>query len=142
MVNDIANFLASKEIGVCILTGETSSAQRERIKTEFVNDENVRVIVANIQSAGVGIDGLQKACSNCCFVEFTAAPTDHWQAEDRLHRGGQEVPVNVYYLVAPRTIDVTMAYQLDTKAVALASVLDGTDSGIVKISDMLKKKKD
>lgn len=141
VVNDIANFLASKEIGVRILTGETSSAQRECIKTEFVNDEKVRVIVANIQSAGVGIDGLQKACSNCCFVEFTAAPTDHWQAEDRLHRGGQEVPVNVYYLVAPRTIDVTMAYQLDTKAVALASVLDGTDSGIVKISDMLKKKK-
>lgn len=141
VVNDITNFLASKEIGVRILTGETSSAQRERIKTEFVNDENVRVIVANIQSAGVGIDGLQKACSNCCFVEFTTAPTDHWQAEDRLHRGGQEVPVNVYYLVAPRTIDVTMAYQLDTKAVALASVLDGTDSVIVKISDMLKKKK-
>lgn len=141
VVNDIANFLASKEIGVRILTGETSSAQRERIKEDFINDESVRVIVANIQSAGVGIDGLQKACSNCCFVEFTAAPTDHWQAEDRLHRGGQAVPVNVYYLVAPRTIDVTMAYQLDTKAVALASVLDGTDSGIVKISDMLKKKK-
>lgn len=141
VVDDIANYLASKDIGVRVLTGTTSSAQRERIKGDFINDESVRVIVANIQSAGVGIDGLQKACSNCCFVEFTAAPTDHWQAEDRLHRGGQEVPVNVYYLVAPGTLDVAMAYKLDTKAVALASVLDGTDSGIVKISDMLKKKK-
>lgn len=142
VVDDIANYLASKNIGVRVLTGTTSSAQRERIKEDFINDESVRVIVANIQSAGVGIDGLQKACSNCCFVEFTAAPTDHWQAEDRLHRGGQEVPVNVYYLVAPRTIDVTMAYQLDTKAVALASVLDGSDEHIVKISDMMRKKKD
>ena len=142
VVDDIANYLASKNIGVRVLTGTTSSAQRERIKEDFINDESVRVIVANIQSAGVGIDGLQKACSNCCFVEFTAAPTDHWQAEDRLHRGGQEVPVNVYYLVAPRTIDVSMAYQLDTKAVALASVLDGSDEHIVKISDMMRKKKD
>lgn len=142
VVDDIANYLASKDIGVRVLTGTTSSAQRERIKEDFINDESVRVIVANIQSAGVGIDGLQKACSNCCFVEFTAAPTDHWQAEDRLHRGGQEVPVNVYYLVAPRTIDVTMAYQLDSKAVALASVLDGSDEHIVKISDMMRKKKD
>lgn len=141
VVDDIAKYLAEKDIGVRVLTGTTSGAQRETIKKDFIEDPDVRVIVANIQSAGVGIDGLQKACSNCCFVEFTAAPTDHWQAEDRLHRGGQEVPVNVYYLVAPRTIDVTMAYQLDTKAVALASVLDGTDSGIVKISDMLKKKK-
>lgn len=142
VVDDIANYLASKDIGVRVLTGTTSAAQRERIKEDFINDASVRVIVANIQSAGVGIDGLQKACSNCCFVEFTAAPTDHWQAEDRLHRGGQEVPVNVYYLVAPRTIDVTMAYQLDTKAVALASVLDGSDEHIVKISDMMRKKKD
>jgi len=142
VVDDIANYLASKDIGVRVLTGTTSSAQRERIKEDFINDKSVRVIVANIQSAGVGIDGLQKVCSNCCFVEFTAAPTDHWQAEDRLHRGGQEVPVNVYYLVAPRTIDVTMAYQLDTKAVALASVLDGSDGHIVKISDMMRKKKD
>lgn len=142
VVDDIANYLESKGIGVRVLTGTTSSAQRERIKEDFINDKNVRAIVANIQSAGVGIDGLQKACSNCCFVEFTAAPTDHWQAEDRLHRGGQEVPVNVYYLVAPRTIDVTMAYQLDTKAAALASVLDGSDEHVVKISDMMRKKKD
>ena len=141
VVNDIANYLAEKDIGVRVLTGTTSSAQREKIKDAFINDPDVRVIVANIQSAGVGIDGLQKACSNCCFVEFTAAPTDHWQAEDRLHRGGQEVPVNVYYLVAPRTIDVSMAYQLDSKAVALASVLDGSDAGVVKISNMIKNSK-
>lgn len=141
VVDDIAKYLAAKDIGVRVLTGTTSGAQRETIKKDFIEDPEVRVIVANIQSAGVGIDGLQKACSNCCFVEFTAAPTDHWQAEDRLHRGGQEVPVNVYYLVAPRTIDVTMAYQLDTKAVALASVLDGSDAGIVKIAGMIKSKK-
>lgn len=141
VVADIAGFLKDKGIGAHVLTGETSGAQRDKIKESFINDPNIRVIVANIQSAGVGIDGLQKACSNCVFVEFTAAPTDHWQAEDRLHRGGQGVPVNVYYLVAPRTIDVTMAYQLDSKAVALASALDGTDSHIVKISDMIKKKK-
>lgn len=141
VVEDIANHLKSKNIGTCVLTGTTGGAQRDKIKDAFINDPNIRVIVANIQSAGVGIDGLQKVCSNCCFVEFTAAPTDHWQAEDRLHRGGQDVPVNVYYLVAPRTIDVTMAYQLDTKAVALAAVLDGSDKNVVKISDMIKKKK-
>lgn len=141
VVDDIAQYLKDRGIGVGILTGTTSPAQKEKIKESFINDPDIRVIVANIQSAGVGIDGLQKACSNCCFVEFTAAPTDHWQAEDRLHRGGQEVPVNVYYLVAPRTIDMTMAYQLDSKAKALAAAIDGDDSRIVKISDMMRKKK-
>jgi hypothetical protein len=34
-----------------------------------------------------------------------------------------------------------MAYQLDTKAAALASVLDGSDEHVVKISDMMRKKK-
>lgn len=141
VVTDISDFLKTKGIGHRVLTGETSGAQRDRIKEAFIHDPEVQVIVANIQSAGVGIDGLQKACSNCCFVEFTSSPTDHWQAEDRLHRGGQDVPVNVYYLVAPGTIDAKMAYQLDSKAVALASVLDGTDAGIVKLSAMMRKKK-
>ena len=59
------------------------------------------------------------------FAEFAATSTDMEQAEDRLHRGGQERPVSVYYLIATGTIDEDMAETLDQKKKVLASVLVG-----------------
>ena len=108
--------------------GGVSLKQREDEKERFISDELCRVMVCNIQSGGTGVDGFQKVCCNVAFAEFAATSTDMEQAEDRLHRGGQERPVNVYYLIAQGTIDEDMAEALDEKKRVLASVLDGKEA--------------
>lgn len=114
-----------KEFCPAKIYGGVSLQQRESEKERFISDPNCRIMVCNIQSGGTGIDGFQKVCCNVAFAEFASTSTDMEQAEDRLHRGGQERPVSVYYLIATGTIDEDMAEMLDQKKKVLASVLDG-----------------
>ena len=114
-----------KEYRAAKLYGGMSSADRDKAVQKFVKDEKCRVMVANIQAGGVGIDGFQRVCSHCVFLEFSHTPNDHRQAEDRLHRGGQGVPVNSYYLVAKGTIDMDAIEVLDQRAKMLDGVMDG-----------------
>lgn len=119
LCEELAEFKPAK------IYGGVALQQREKEKERFINDPACRLMVCNIQSGGTGIDGFQKICCNVAFAEFAETSTDMEQAEDRLHRGGQERPVTVYYLIASGTIDEDMAEALDEKKKILASVLDG-----------------
>ena len=119
LCEELAEFKPAK------IYGGVALQQREKEKERFINDPKCRIMVCNIQSGGTGIDGFQKICCNVAFAEFAETSTDMEQAEDRLHRGGQERPVTVYYLIASGTIDEDMAEALDEKKKVLASVLDG-----------------
>ena len=114
-----------KEYNPAKIYGGVTLQQREAEKEKFIQDDSCRIMICNIQSGGTGVDGFQKVCCNVAFAEFASNSTDMEQAEDRLHRGGQERPVSVYYLIATGTIDEDMAEALDSKKKVLASVLDG-----------------
>ena len=114
-----------KEYNPAKIYGGVTLQQREAEKEKFIRDDSCRIMICNIQSGGTGVDGFQKVCCNVAFAEFASTSTDMEQAEDRLHRGGQERPVSVYYLIAAGTIDEDMAEALDSKKKVLASVLDG-----------------
>lgn len=121
--------------------GGISVAAREDAKTAFIQDESCRVMVANIQAGGVGIDGLQKVCNHVAFAEFSHTPLDHRQAEDRLHRGGQDLPVTSYYLIAPGTVDDDSVEVLDDRAQMLDNALDGHRTADVNlIGEILERK--
>lgn len=121
--------------------GGISVAAREAAKTAFIQDESCRVMVANIQAGGVGIDGLQKVCNHVAFAEFSHTPLDHRQAEDRLHRGGQDLPVTSYYLIAPGTVDDDSVEVLDDRAQMLDNALDGHRTADVNlIGEILERK--
>lgn len=107
--------------------GGLSLKEREVEKAKFIEDPSCRVIVGNIQALGTGVDGLQKVCCKAIFAEFANTVTDGRQAEDRLHRGGQEKQVTIYYTLAQGTIDEDMMAALDEKAKILDSVLDGKE---------------
>lgn len=114
-----------KEYNPAKIYGGVTLQQREAEKEKFIQDSTCRIMICNIQSGGTGVDGFQKVCCNVAFAEFASTSTDMDQAEDRLHRGGQERPVSVYYLIAAGTIDEDIAEALDSKKKVLASVLDG-----------------
>jgi SNF2 family DNA or RNA helicase len=63
--------------------------------------------------------------SNVAFVELDWTPARLEQAEDRLHRIGQRDSVTAWYLIAPDTIDATMAAVIDRKRQVIGAVTDG-----------------
>ena len=63
--------------------------------------------------------------SNVAFLELDWTPARHDQAEDRLHRIGQDRGVTAWYLLAPETIDETMAELLQRKRSLIGAVTDG-----------------
>lgn len=107
--------------------GSVVGEKRQKAVDEFQNNDNVKVFVGNLKAAGVGIT-LTKANATC-FLELGWTPGDHDQAEDRVHRIGQEADcVTAYYLVAKDTIEEEICQLLDKKRAVLASVLDGKEA--------------
>jgi len=122
-----------------LIYGGISKGAREGAIQDFINNHRVRVLIGNIQSAGVGIDGLQGACSNSATVELGWSPTDHSQAEDRLHRIGQKDSVTSYYLIAPDTVEEEIVGLLDEKTKMIEQLVDGkAEAEIDLLGDLLR----
>lgn len=130
-----------KEYHPALIYGGMSSTDREAARKKFIEDSRCRVIVANIQAGGVGIDGFQEVCSDVAFAEFSHTPNFHRQAEDRLHRSGQHNSVTSYYLVAPGTVDMEAIEVLDARAKMLDGVLDGKETASTDLlTEILERK--
>jgi superfamily II DNA or RNA helicase len=105
-----------------ILGGDTSPA-RQRAVDAFQREDGPQLIVCSLKAASQGIT-LTRA-SNVAFLELDWTPARHDQAEDRLHRIGQDSAVTAWYLLAPDTIDETMAEVLERKRSLIDAVTDG-----------------
>jgi len=90
----------------------------------FIDNDDVKMVIANIDAAAEGIDGWQAVCSNVAFLELTWTPTKHHQAEDRCHRSGQQNPVTCYYLMASQSIDEYLAAMIEGKRAIVSAVVD------------------
>jgi len=84
----------------------------------------------------MGIDGLQIA-SDVLFVEQAWSPSVLEQAEDRLHRMGQENSVSVWYARIKDTIDDDIFAMLDHKRAVIGGAVDGSSASV--ISALVKK---
>lgn len=114
--------------GAPFLFGDVTPIKRYEMVKDFQSSPPGSVFVANLQAGGEGIDGLQHVCSNVAFVEFGWNPKDHDQAEDRLHRDGQDDSVNCWYLVAPDTIEEELMRIIEGKRVVVNAVTRGETS--------------
>jgi len=105
-----------------ILGADSALARREAVDA-FQSEDGPQLIVCSLRAASQGIT-LTRA-SNVAFLELDWTPARHDQAEDRLHRIGQESGVTAWYLMAPDTIDETMAALLQRKRSVINAVTDG-----------------
>ena len=105
------------------ILGSDSISSRQQAVDAFQSADGPQLIVCALKAASQGIT-LTRA-SNVAFLELDWTPARHDQAEDRLHRIGQDSAVTAWYLLAPETIDETMAELLQRKRGLIDAVTDG-----------------
>lgn len=95
-----------------MITGDISQTVRAEVLRKFKSGE-MQVILATIRSGGVGLN-LQH-CSTMIFLDRDWSPSKNQQAEDRLHRSGQQNNVHIIDIVARKTIDQKKDRTLEKK---------------------------
>ena len=118
--------------GSAHILGADSTFRRQQAVDAFQADDGPQLIVCSLKAASQGLT-LTRA-SNVAFLELDWTPARHDQAEDRLHRIGQDSAVTAWYLLASNTIDEAMGEVLDRKRAVINAVTDGqvrSDESIV-----------
>lgn len=120
----IKTALAELGIPVWFASGEQFPEERQAMIAEFNRASEGAVFIGTIGACGTGLNGLQETASRAIFVEASYVPGQNTQAEDRLHRIGQKMPVLVQYLFAPVAMDDHLVKLVAAKAANISSVLD------------------
>lgn len=107
---------------ILTISGKDSAEDRQKSVDAFQNDDSKRLIVLTFGAGGVGIT-LTKA-QDVAFIELAWRPADLSQAEDRIHRIGQEGQVTAWYLLVPDSIDESMMEMINEKMKVSAEALD------------------
>jgi SNF2 family DNA or RNA helicase len=108
--------LEDKGVGVVSYTGDDTQAARKVNKAAFMsNDPKTRVMVSTIKAGGVGVDGLQHVCNNAIFLDRDWSPMINFQAEDRLHRGGQVKHPFIIDIMARNSVDAGRKQKVELK---------------------------
>lgn len=81
------------------------------LDTKFQTDPRIRVAVASLSAAREGIDLF--AASNVLFIERNWSPKTEEQAEDRIHRIGQDADSATYWYLHPTNPDDNIYDWLD-----------------------------
>lgn len=109
------------------IAGKSDQSQkaRQQAMDDFQADPNVKLAVVSMTAGREGID--LYAASNLAFVELGWNPGVHDQAEDRIHRIGQDRGTMMYYLLAEDTIDEEMAALIEKKRKMKDAATEGQD---------------
>jgi SWI/SNF-related matrix-associated actin-dependent regulator 1 of chromatin subfamily A len=91
--------------GVVEMRGGMTANAKQKSIDDFISDPTKRIFSGQMDSAGVGIDGLQGVCAHCVVVEAAWVPGVNEQAIDRLHRKGQHGNVVAQFLVVEGSLD-------------------------------------
>lgn len=132
MIDAIHEFLLKKKVACIRIDGGTPSGSRQQLVTEFQEKDTIKAAVLSIKAGGVGLT--LTAASTVIFAELSWTPGDLIQAEDRVHRIGQESSVNIYYLLANDTVDDIIWDTVQSKLENLGQMLDGHENTL-KVSD-------
>lgn len=103
-ISALVKFLNDNGVSSVSITGKNKAEENEVNKRLFV-DKGVQVLAGTIGSMGQGYDELQHVCRLGIVIDRDWSPEIMEQAEDRLHRKGQDNPVCIYYLECTGSFD-------------------------------------
>lgn len=109
----IRRMLEDKGIGYRHIDGSVSQSDRGTYVEDFQTDPTVRVFVAQIQAAGLGIT--LTAADTAIFYSLDFSLANFEQARARISRIGQTAKMTYIHLVARRTVDEKVLGALQKK---------------------------
>ncbi|XP_008553472.1 SWI/SNF-related matrix-associated actin-dependent regulator of chromatin subfamily A-like protein 1 [Microplitis demolitor] len=113
ILDAIMELLIRMNVKFIRIDGNTRAEDRKTLVDRFQERDNIRVAVLSITAANAGIT--LTAASLCIFAELYWNPGILCQAEDRIHRIGQNQSVIIRYLIAEKTVDDHLWPLLRTK---------------------------
>lgn len=119
------------------IDGSVSNKKRQKAIEKFQNDKDTNVFVGNIRAASVGIT--LTSSDSLVMFEIGWKPSELLQAEDRIHRIGQDQKCNIYYLIAQGTIEVDLIEFIDTKRKIADQIIDGKTDEESFLKNLYKK---
>ena len=78
-----------------IYNGKITPKEKENAKNEFMNNPEIKVLIGNLNSAGVGLN--LTSARVVIFNTFSFVPSDNRQGEDRVYRYGQKRDCYIFY---------------------------------------------
>lgn len=120
VINELKRRLSP--FGVAVIHGGTAPASRTSAIKRFSEDPKVQVLIANIQTAGTGIN--LTAAHNVIFVEQEWVPGHNAQAVMRCHRRGQTEPTLARFVSVANSFDVRVGEILRRKTADLTALYD------------------
>lgn len=119
----VLEFFLKEGINAVGVWGEISSGDKQRNKDAFIDDPDVRVMVGNPESLGVGTDGMQHSCYREVYTELPLTPPRFEQSTGRVYRDGQKEVCVIRCLVAQDTIQQNLYYSLINKDDLLSQLI-------------------
>lgn len=107
------------------LYGGMSEIEKSNNVDRFQTDPTCKVFIGSIHAAGVGIT--LTAAQKMLFAELDWTPANMLQAEDRIHRIGQQGNALIQQLVFDGSLDAKMAETLVRKMGVIERALDTTE---------------
>lgn len=119
-------WLFSKAVRAVTITGKNKASINERNKMCFLNNK-AQVLIGTIGAMGQGYDELQHVSRVAIFIDRDWSPEIMNQAEERLHRMGQNHLVRVYYLECQGSFDQHVGRININKSEGIRRVLQSED---------------
>lgn len=120
----VRDVLATARKRAVFFTGAEGKAERERALEAIRDDDTCAVLFAS-DAGGVGLN-LQDTITACIELELPWSPQVREQRIGRIHRLGQQAPIDVYDLVSEEGLEGRIAGLLERKSALFSAVLDDT----------------
>ena len=119
----LSQWLFYKSVRAVSITGKKTAYENELSKMRFLKGK-AQVLVGTIGAMGQGYDELQHVSRVAIFIDRDWSPEIMNQAEERLHRMGQQHLVRVYYLECQGSFDQSVGRININKAEGIRRALE------------------
>lgn len=129
------NYLQDKLGSKCLrIDGSVDTKMRLSIVNQFKRSYTKNYLICNTDAAGIGLNIVNKITdtdrppiADVIHVNLPLTFAQFEQANDRVHRIGQYVPVNVWNTIAEKTIDEAILRLIERKYGDVSKLIDGAE---------------